>query len=105
MSWYVESLLGSTPSAREKALSELPPDLITLLAEEGLTNVESKQNEKLPRELMEMVRDQFNADKDALPMTVAEAKEHREALMKERSAFHQTAEAGWQQHSYSFCEH
>ena len=56
-------------------------------------------------EMMEMVREHFDAGTGTLPMTLEEAKEHREKLMQERGAFVKVAEAGWQRHSYSFCEH
>ncbi|KAL6711466.1 hypothetical protein ACN47E_004400 [Coniothyrium glycines] len=105
MSWFVDSLLGSTSSARAEALSKLPPELVTLLAKEGLPGVQGSLDGTLPRELMEMVKGYFENNKQGLPMTVEEANEHREKLMKERTAFVKTAESGWQQHSYSFCEH
>lgn len=60
---------------------------------------------KLPLEIAKMVREYFDIEGDTLPMTGVEAREHREALMDVRGAFHKDAEGEWQKHSYSFCEH
>ena len=105
MTWYVDSILGTTSLARAETLSKLPPDLIDLLVEKGRNSAKVDKSGKLPAELMDMVREFFNANKDAIPMSVDEAKDHRLSLMEERSAFKKTAEDGWQEHSYSFCEH
>jgi hypothetical protein len=105
LSWYVDSLLGSTDAARHEAVSKLPPDLVNLLAEKGVTKVAPNANSRLPEELMDVVRDYFDEDKFQLPMTVEEANEHRKKLMQERSAFVKTTESGWQHATYSFCEH
>lgn len=104
--WWVESVLGSTEETKKQSMSKLPAEIVALLAEKGL-NAEGATlgDSKLPPELMEMVRKHFEADGDALPMSPEEAKEHREKLMQERSAYARTAERGWQTHSYSFCEH
>ena len=105
MTWYADELLGYTSTARKDALSKLPPNLINLLSEEGLDKAEANENGVLPLEIMNMVREYFDGANQTLPMTVADAKKHRAKLMQERSAFQQTAESGWQEHTYSFCEH
>jgi septum formation topological specificity factor MinE len=105
MTWYVDALFGSSGKAREEALSKLPAELLILLAEKGLTDVAANTNSRLSEELMDVVRDYFDADKYQLPMSVDEANEHRAKLMKERGAFVKTTESGWQQQTYSFCEH
>jgi hypothetical protein len=105
MTWYGDSLLGSTSSARAEGLSKLPPDLVTLLAEEGLAGIEATKDGKLPRELMDMVKGYFEEADSGLPMSIAEARVHREKLMKERSRFEKLAEYVWQQHSYYFYDH
>lgn len=106
MDWWLESVLGNAPEAREKAMKKLPTELMALLKEKGFDgDISAAEEGKLPPELMEMVREHFNAGADVLPMATNEAKEHRLKLMQERSAFVETAESGWQQHSYSFCEH
>jgi citrate lyase beta subunit len=111
MSWYNECLFGSTPEARKASLAKLPSEVLGLLQERGLSNitleadVETARGIALPEELMEMVREHLGAEESALPMSLEEAKEHRAKLMQERGAFVKTAEKGWQQHSYSFCEH
>lgn len=104
--WWVDSIFGDTPESRSAAISKLPAELVTLLKEKGLRSViSSTDGGTLPAELMEMVREHFNADAATLPMGLEEAKEHRAKLMQERGAFVRIAEKGWQQHSYSFCEH
>jgi len=54
---------------------------------------------------MEVVRNYFDDDKFQLPMSAKEANEHRAKLMQERGAFVKTTESGWQEQTYSFCEH
>jgi hypothetical protein len=107
MDWWMDSVLGSTPEARREALSKMPAELVALMKEKGLdADVSTATFEpKFPHELMEMTREYFNADRTTLPMGLEEAKEHRLRLMAERSAFVKTAENGYQQHTYSFCEH
>lgn len=104
--WWVESVFGATADSREAAISHLPAEIVNLLRGKSVdANISSVHGEVLPPELMDMVRDHFNADMSTLPMGIEEAKEHRAKLMEVRGAFHKTAEQGWQQHSYSFCEH
>ncbi|KAF1849209.1 uncharacterized protein K460DRAFT_305120 [Cucurbitaria berberidis CBS 394.84] len=105
MTWYADSLLGSTPSARIAALSILPPELVALLVQHGLNRAEASENCRLPAELMDMVKEYFEQGQNGLPMSVEEAMEHRTKLMQERGAFHRTAEGRWQEQSYNFCEH
>jgi predicted secreted protein len=106
MDWWLDSVFGNTTEAHDAALSKLPAELVALMKERGLdANLSATSEAKLPPELMEITSEYFNADASALPMALEQAKEHRIKLMKARSAFVQTAEAGWQQHSYSFCEH
>jgi hypothetical protein len=111
MSWYVESLLGTTSSARKEALAKLPAELVALLQEKGLPAAAPEidglpaENAKLPEELMDMVREYFDAEGDAMPMGLQEAKEHRAKLMRERGAHHQATEEQWMSSTYFFCEH
>jgi hypothetical protein len=106
MSWWLDSILGKSQASRDAALEKLPAEILALMKEKGLSgDVQTAEEAKLPPELMEMVRDHFNVDGDALPMSEEEAKEHRLALMKERGAYVKTSESWWQRHSYSFCEH
>lgn len=102
----MDSILGPTPASRDDALKKLPAELVALLMENGFaSDISPSSCPELPPELMNMVREHFGASLNSLPMTAEEAKKHRDKLMEERGAFHQTAENGWQQHSYSFCEH
>ena len=105
MTWYKDALLGSDGSEIETALSELPPDLVNLLAEQGLPGSNDDRETKLPQELMDCVRDYFYEDKHSLPMSVEEANEHRAKLMEERGAFVKKSGDAWQSQTYSFCEH
>jgi hypothetical protein len=105
MDWYVDALFGLNGRMREEALARLSPDLVNLLAEKGLTSVSVAREGRLPEELMEYVRKYFDEEKHSLPMSSEEADEHRRKLMQERSAFVKTAEDGWQDQTYSFCEH
>lgn len=108
MTWYVESLLGTTPSARKEAMSKLPAELVTLLQERSLISegeAMTSQNVKLPEELMDMVREHFDAVEKEMPMGMEEAREHRANLMRERGAFRDEAEMEWEEHIYNFCEH
>lgn len=111
MNWYAESIVGTTPYTRRKALAKLPAEIVAILQEKGLTNAgsgaeeQTGENARLPEELMNMVRGYVDADLQALPMGFDEAREHRAKLMQERGAFHHVAEKGWRQHSYNFCEH
>jgi hypothetical protein len=107
MSWYIESLLGTSPEARKEALTKLPAELVALLQEKGLPEVDGLPagNAKLPEELMDMVRKYFDEEGEAMPMGLEEAREHREKLMQERGVHHQAAEREWQSNTYNFCEH
>lgn len=111
MSWYADSLLGISLDARKKALAKLPAEIISLLEERGLSSAllngdgVSFENAKLPKELMDMVREYLDADGHGLPMSVDEAREHREKIMRERGAFQRHAEHGWNENTHSFCEH
>ncbi|KAF2677947.1 hypothetical protein K458DRAFT_446684 [Lentithecium fluviatile CBS 122367] len=111
--WWLESVLGSTAESRHAALSKLPPEILNLIEKETM-NAGSQGREgkyakgpdgKLPPELMEMVRDYFEDDKNALLMSEEEAEEHRLKLMEERGNFVEQAGRDWQESSYSFCEH
>lgn len=109
MNWYAESLLGGNEKSKIEVLNKLPAELVDLLQEKGAVSVansgEIATDAKLPAELMEMVRGHFKENGEAMPMTLEEAKEHREKLMKERSSFQEDAEQEWQQQTYNFCEH
>ena len=89
------------------SIVKLPVELAQLLREKGVTTTGSSadENGKLPPELIEIVRKHFNADESALPMSKAEAENHREKLMEVRSTFYSDTDDQWHRHSYSFCEH
>jgi hypothetical protein len=86
-------------------MSKLPAELAQLLQQKGVA-IESNENEKgkLSPELNDMLLEHFDGE-GALLMGEVEAREHREKLMRARSAFHFEADDQWHQHSYSFCEH
>jgi hypothetical protein len=54
---------------------------------------------------LDMVKEYFGPEKQHLPMSVEEAREHREKLMQERSAYVKTSENDWYGENYNFCEH
>lgn len=111
MTWYAESVLGTTPESRKETLAKLPDELAALLRERGSIvpsadgEINLAQNAKLPAELMDMVREHADAERHALPMGVEEARQHRLKLMAERGAFGEKVEEEWHQRSYNFCEH
>lgn len=86
-------------------MSKLPVELAQLLQQKGVP-IESSSNEegKLPPELDEMLREQFEGE-GSLLMGEVEAKEHREKLMQARSHFHFEADEQWHNTTYNFCEH
>jgi hypothetical protein len=99
-------LLGKTREAQIEALSKLSPEIIALIDKQGLeAQLTDAKDAKLPPELMDMVREYFNDEAFQWLMTIDEAKEHRERLMDERSAFVQKSGDEWCQTTYSFCEH
>jgi hypothetical protein len=106
MDWWLDSVLGKTTESRTAAISKLPVELVALLQEKGMDlDTFAAKEGKLAPELMETVREYFNAGEHSLLMRVEEAKEHRTKLMEARSAFVTTAEQEWHDHTYSFCEH
>jgi hypothetical protein len=106
MDWWVDSVLGDTVEGRNVALSKLPPEIIALLNEKGLNFGDDVQTEgTLPPELLNMVREHFQKDTSDWFMTADEAREHREKLMDERSAFDNGVREEWYHETYSFCEH
>lgn len=87
-------------------MTQLPVVLSQFLREEGVdTGSDRTGNGEIPRELMGIVREHFKSGGNSLLMSEEEAKEHRKALMRIRSAFHVDADEQWHSHSYSFCEH
>lgn len=103
--WWAEAVIGSEP----KTLGGMPPEVFQLLLEQGAAKavkpseklLESTHN-RLPAKVMEMVRQEAGP---AGLMTADQARQHRLALMEERSDFTKTVEdRGWT-NSYSFCEH
>jgi hypothetical protein len=104
--WWTEAVFGTESNA---AKGDMPPELFQLLLEQGADKVVKPTEEllksmgnRLPAEVMDMVRRE-RVKPDGL-MTVEEAREHRLALMDERSAFVKSNEVEWRQ-EYGFCEH
>ncbi|KAF2744937.1 hypothetical protein M011DRAFT_153165 [Sporormia fimetaria CBS 119925] len=105
-SWWLDAAFGSTENENERKqnLDKLPPEVASLLAEEGCdVKFSNLRESKLPPELMDMVKKYFDASLHSLPMSAEEASMHRERLMQERSAFAKAMESEWQRHSYGFC--
>lgn len=110
--WWAESVFGKSADSREAAAEKLPAEVRQLLKEKGVvlgsTSIATDEAEKvapegvkLPPELLEMVRGEFSLD----TLSLEEAKEHRLALMDERTTHQREAESEWSRADYSFCEH
>ncbi|KAM0547482.1 hypothetical protein ACHAPJ_010355 [Fusarium lateritium] len=96
--WWMERAFKNLDAEKifhpiAKIVSEAAPD------HPGLQAAVQKGT-PLPAELMDMVRGEAS-----LPMSLAEAKEHRLKLMEERTKFQREAEHKWSSVDYSFCEH
>ncbi|KAK4239579.1 hypothetical protein C8A03DRAFT_14026 [Achaetomium macrosporum] len=106
--WWAEAVFGAESKA---TAGEMPPELFQLLLEKGADKVvkpteallSKMSTSRLPAELMQMIRRE-RVVPDGL-MTADEAREHRLALMEERSAFVQKNRREWSNAGYSFCEH
>ncbi|KAH8649238.1 hypothetical protein BX600DRAFT_442500 [Xylariales sp. PMI_506] len=98
--WYPESVLGNT----QATIPNPPTERVTSTSGKGLgpTDPLASDETKVPSSI-ETGREPFDAGTHL--MGVEEAKYHRLELMTARSAFVETAENGWHQHAYSFCEH
>ncbi|KAJ4015533.1 hypothetical protein NW752_006993 [Fusarium irregulare] len=98
--WWLERAFGNLEAEKifhpvAKLVSEAAPDHPGLQAA-------LEHGTPLPQELMDMVRSEATS---SLPMSLAEAKEHRLKLMEERTKFQSKAEQNWSSVEYSFCEH
>jgi hypothetical protein len=105
MTWFTDSVLGAR---REEALAKIPAELVSLMHGKGLNSNDAVmlgEKAKLPAEMLDMVKEYFGPEKQHLPMSVEEAREHREKLMQERSAYVKTSENDWYGENYNFCEH
>ncbi|KUJ09394.1 uncharacterized protein LY89DRAFT_628514 [Mollisia scopiformis] len=101
LNWWAESIFSDS----DESISKLPAELVELFQQKGVTIDPSEKAEgKLPPELNKMLLQHFEGE-GALLMGEEEAREHREKLMSERSAFSLAADDEWHHHSYSFCEH
>lgn len=109
--WWAEAVFG-TEAGGEAATGDMPPEVFQLLLEKGAGKAvkpteallrSTAQGNRLPTEIMEIVRRRAQAETDAL-MTAEEARGHRLALMEERSAFVDKNRREWAQ-NYGFCEH
>jgi hypothetical protein len=106
LDWWAEAVFGAGEQATR---SEMPPELLQLLLEQGLSkkfpknDLSQTQGRKMPPEILDIVRQKDIMSKGL--MTVEEARQHRLELINIRSRFHETSEDGWQSVEYSFCEH
>lgn len=97
LSWWASAIQADNTTSR------IPSELTQLLHAKGATGLSTTEHEKLPQELKDMLHENFGEGE--LLMGEQEAREQREKLMAERSAFQLTADDEWHHHSYSFCEH
>jgi hypothetical protein len=104
MTWYTDSILGAN---RREALAKLPAELVALLRAESLTAENAAilaEKSTLPKELLDMVRQYLEAERQHVPMSVEEARQHQEKLMEERTAYVSQSEEEWINQTYNFCE-
>ncbi|KAH9925687.1 uncharacterized protein BXZ73DRAFT_91092 [Epithele typhae] len=86
------------PHARVLSTTDVPPQQ----RDWAMSEAEKSQGlQSLPQELFDMIA---GLAEDGL-MSREEAKEHREKLMEERSAFVDTQNEGWFEEDFSMCEH
>ncbi|KAK4198028.1 hypothetical protein QBC40DRAFT_284400 [Triangularia verruculosa] len=107
LGWWAEAVFGGKDRV---AKGDMPSEVFQLLLEQGLADTISppkdvldKMSNRLPTEIMEMVRKERVIPEGL--MTDEEAKEHRLKLMEERSRQHEKAETEWNRGGYNFCEH
>ena len=105
LSWWAESLVGKDIAASEPnhKTTNLTPEIVRLLQENDAQIPVSSVEGKLPEEVLAMIQE--HVPKEALPMSLEEAKEYRLKLMEERGIHQERAEDSWQRHTYGFCEH
>ena len=102
--WWLDSVLGTSLATRQQSARNLPPEILQLLKEKGVledVDVEDDCGDRLPPELLERIRQDFKINL----MTEQQAKDHREELMKARTAFQEEARKEWDDATYNFCEH
>ena len=109
LNWWAEAVFGKGPNA---STGDMPPELFQVLAEQGAVEKlnlpqavadRATRSSRLPNEVMDMIR-RHRTVPDGL-MTLAEARNHRLMLMKERSKFQEITRDEWHSAGYSFCEH
>lgn len=100
--WWAESVFGASANEQKAAAEKLPVEMVQLLREKGVELPSSDNEEaKVPNEVLDLVRKEF----DLGLLSLQEAKEHRLALMAERSAHQVVVKDEFLKASYSFCEH
>jgi hypothetical protein len=101
--WWLDSAFGKSTDSQKAAGDKLPAELVQLLGEKGIALGQGNEKKKmtLPPELLEYVRQDFSLGL----MSPQQAKEHRLALMQERTVHQSEAEEERTRHSYNFCEH
>lgn len=100
--WWAESVFGASTNEQRAAAEKLPAEMVQLLQEKGVELPSSgEKGAKVPNEVLDLVRKEFNLG----TLSLQEAKEHRLALMAERSTHQVDAENESLSATYSFCEH
>lgn len=102
--WWVDAAFGQSTDSHKSAVDKLPVELVTLLQEKGLSlqGTGKDSAKRLPAELVDLIRDEMA---DSSLMSLEEAKEHRLALMAQRSAMHERVMQETLWCAYNFCEH
>ncbi len=106
LDWWVESTFGKSSENIEKALSQVPGELVELLREAGADIGEPGKpgtgggpRWKLPAELMAMVKSHFLGD---LPMSEEEARDYRTQLGLDRAEIQKNTQLEWVAHQYRY---
>ncbi|KAL7924524.1 hypothetical protein ACQKWADRAFT_270273 [Trichoderma austrokoningii] len=95
--WWLSAVLRQPPPLQPgggSTLAKLPPDLVAILKQK------TSCGEKLPVELLEMVRGHLYGNESLLPMTEEEARKQRAKLLQERIEYHTRADLAWDDKSY-----
>lgn len=106
--WWLDSTFANMTDSEAAGM---PPEVAQIMLEMTRGGGEGRlpkalgerRRVQLPAEIMGMVREEVGDG--GLLMSVEEAREHREKLIEERSAFQEDVRKYWIQESYSFCEH
>ncbi|KAG6361951.1 hypothetical protein INS49_010180 [Diaporthe citri] len=99
--WWTGSAFGETKDSRASTAGHLPPYIVQVLREKGISLPDNGSRAKLPAELLAMVDEEFGLS----TLNLEQAEEHRLKLMEERTALHGEILETWNQTTYDLSEH